>query len=155
MSSTTNETKQFILNKPYIVHETIEGETIVMNLKNGFYYSFDGIGPAIWELILHGASSDEIINLMEETFPEPGFDMKSVVLEFIGLLKENEIIFDEPARDSKSIEFFREQLNQSNVFSGISVRKPLFHRFTDMRDVLLLDPIHDVDVKGWPEPKLK
>lgn len=146
---------KYILNKPYVVHETIEGETIVMNLKSGFYYSFDGVGPAIWELILQGIVLDEIINLMEEIFPESGFDMQSVVMKFIGLLKENEIIFDEPVSESTNRKFDREHVKNAKVFSEVSIREPLFHRFTDMRDVLLLDPIHDVDVKGWPEPKLK
>ena len=26
----------------------------------------------------------------------------------------------------------------------------MFERFTDMQDLLLLDPIHDVDETGWP-----
>jgi hypothetical protein len=30
----------------------------------------------------------------------------------------------------------------------------VFERFTDMGDLLLLDPVHDVeDEKGWPHPK--
>jgi hypothetical protein len=31
---------------------------------------------------------------------------------------------------------------------------PVLHVYSDMREVLLLDPIHDVeDASGWPEPK--
>jgi hypothetical protein len=31
---------------------------------------------------------------------------------------------------------------------------PLLRKYTDMRDLLLLDPIHDVDEQGWPVRKL-
>lgn len=30
--------------------------------------------------------------------------------------------------------------------------EPIFHKYTDMEDLLLLDPIHDVDETGWPKP---
>jgi len=28
--------------------------------------------------------------------------------------------------------------------------KPELHKFTDMQDLLLFDPIHEVDESGWP-----
>jgi len=30
---------------------------------------------------------------------------------------------------------------------------PTLNKYTDMRDMLLLDPIHDVGESGWPVPK--
>ena len=27
---------------------------------------------------------------------------------------------------------------------------PQLHKYTDMQELLLLDPIHDVDQEGWP-----
>ena len=30
---------------------------------------------------------------------------------------------------------------------------PVLNVFSDMQDLLLLDPIHDVDATGWPMPK--
>jgi hypothetical protein len=32
-------------------------------------------------------------------------------------------------------------------------KPPLVNKYTDMQDLLLLDPIHEVDEKGWPESK--
>ena len=32
---------------------------------------------------------------------------------------------------------------------------PGFEKFTDMQDLLLLDPIHDVDETGWPRAATK
>ena len=32
--------------------------------------------------------------------------------------------------------------------------EPVLHKYEDMKDMLLLDPIHDVDDEaGWPQPK--
>jgi hypothetical protein len=33
-----------------------------------------------------------------------------------------------------------------------SFTPPLLHKYSDMQELLLLDPIHDVDEAGWPKP---
>ena len=30
---------------------------------------------------------------------------------------------------------------------------PTLSKYKDMQDMLLLDPVHDVEEAGWPEPK--
>jgi hypothetical protein len=32
--------------------------------------------------------------------------------------------------------------------------RPVLERYTDMQELLLLDPIHDVDETGWPRRKV-
>ena len=34
--------------------------------------------------------------------------------------------------------------------SRLPFAAPVLHKYTDMEDLLLLDPIHDVDESGWP-----
>jgi hypothetical protein len=149
------ETKHYVLNKPYIVHETIEGETIVMNLKNGFYYSFDGIGPVVWGLIGLGASEAQIHLLLHELYPDCHLDLKTLAEEFLEQLEQNELIIKESSGHADPPELRAEELLAEPLFSEVILKQPLFQRYADMKDVLLLDPIHDVDAKGWPEPKLK
>ena len=37
----------FRVNAPDVIHDIIDGEVIVANLTNGFYYSLQGSGAAI------------------------------------------------------------------------------------------------------------
>ncbi len=146
---------EFQINTPYIVHETIDGETIVMNLKDGNYYSFDGIGPAVWELILRGVGLSKMIPLLREIYGDVPRDLETMVSDFIRELSENEIIMVK-TDSAPEIEIpTAAGLMKLKVFADVTIKKPMFHRYSDMRDILLLDPIHDVDAKGWPEPKLK
>ena len=147
--------RYYLINKPYVVHETIEGETIVMNLKNGFYYSFDGIGPAVWELILNGFESEEIVDFISDIYSTSNLGFREETISFIEELKSHEIVFEKGEAGTDANLTNPDDLKQLKVFSEITVKKPLFYRYTDMRDVLLLDPIHDVDEKGWPEPKIR
>lgn len=143
----------YTLNSPYIVHETIDGETIVMNLKNGFYYSFSGIGPAIWEMILAGADMDQIHQITDKTFGSLLPELEEVVNSFVKELKSNEIVLESQEQAENLSEASIQQMLASELFAPEAAKAPVFHRYTDMQDVLLLDPIHDVDEKGWPEPK--
>jgi len=36
------------------------------------------------------------------------------------------------------------------VTTRIEFRAPTFEKFTDMQELILLDPIHEVDQSGWP-----
>lgn len=143
----------YTLNTPYIVHETIDGETIVMNLKNGFYYSFSGIGPAIWEMILAGADMDQIHQITDKTFGSLLPELEEVVNSFVKELKSNEIVLESQEQAENLSQALIQQMLASELFAPEAAKSPVFHRYTDMQDVLLLDPIHDVDEKGWPEPK--
>ena len=40
--------------------------------------------------------------------------------------------------------------------AGASARPyepPQLEKYTDMQDLVLLDPVHEVDATGWPHPK--
>ena len=39
----------FRINNPKVIHETIDGETVIVNLDSGNYYSLDATGADIWE----------------------------------------------------------------------------------------------------------
>jgi hypothetical protein len=44
---------------------------------------------------------------------------------------------------------------ESNSNSGekIPFAQPVLNKFTDVEDLLMLDPIHDVDAAGWPQKR--
>jgi hypothetical protein len=145
----------FQINAPYIVHETIEGETIIMNLKDGNYYSFDGIGPLVWELISKGSVASDIIRIFREVFPDGPENLDQMVNALVKELCSNEIILERKDATDPPHTLSADDVRSLAVFKEIEVRRPLFHRYSDMQDILLLDPIHDVDAKGWPEPKIR
>ena len=39
------------------------------------------------------------------------------------------------------------------VTEKLAYEHPVLQKYTDMEDLLLLDPIHDVDEAGWPARK--
>src|SRR4051812_17112881 len=49
-----------------VVHETIDGEVILIQLETGFYYSLDGVGAEIWALLGEDAAPADIASRLCE-----------------------------------------------------------------------------------------
>ena len=144
--------KRFRINSPTVTHETIDGEAVIINLDSGNYYSLVEVGSLIWGLIDRGASESEVINLILETYQCNATDIDRGVQELLAQLQqENLIVPFEGARSLDRSQFSPEQPAQ-NSHEKLPFNPPLLYKYSDMQELLLLDPIHDVDDTGWPKP---
>jgi hypothetical protein len=141
-----NSSLRFRINTPAIVHEAIDGEVVIINLENGNYYSLDGVGARIWDSIGGGASVGEIVRMLDVHYPTDGAQMQRTVEQFLTELKQDDLIVaDEAVAGRVDLALETEADGEKPDFES-----PVLNRYTDMQDLLLLDPIHDVDEAGWP-----
>jgi hypothetical protein len=130
---------------PEIVHETIDGEVIAIDLVGGSYYSLAGSGPAVWEVLGSGASEAEISAVLASQFEADGETISAAVAALLAQLQEsNLIVSDEQAGEAAPI--------AAGSGEKTPFEAPRLERYTDMKDYFLLDPIHEVDTAGWPRP---
>ena len=138
------------VNEPNVVHETIDGETILLDLNTGNYFSLDGPGAIIWEYITENGEWKNVIEILSSGNEGQEDEIENSVVAFVeGLITENLLVKatdDIPASDTSNIE------NQLKAAAQEFV-PPTVNKYSDMQDLLLLDPIHEVDDKGWPEGK--
>ena len=144
---------KFKINTPNIVHELIDGEVIIVNLKQGDYYSLLNTSAEIWTEIEREQSSAQIVAQLTQNYQEEPEIIAQGVQRFIDQLIEEGII-TELAGD------IQEEDISSHGLSNNGIDKPLFEmpklsKYTDMEDLLALDPIHEVDKTGWPNVKLE
>ncbi len=138
------------VNSPQVINEIIDGEAIIVNMENGFYYSIDKVGASIWNLIEEGNAIDQISNSIVSQYHGNANDIKNGVSKFISqLLDENLIIVVEDGNPKST------NLTTDNVAEKHDFEVPVLHKYTDMEDLLLLDPIHDVEESGWPNTNPK
>jgi len=144
----------FISNQPRIAMESIDGETIIIDFETGLYYSARNEAYLILELILSGFSPDEIITSCIQFSNKPVETIKPLIDDFIASLVDAQILI--PASDGipspAKQELDARHLNHPIWFSG-SFNPPVLESFKDMQEILLMDPIHDTNTKGWPEKK--
>ena len=134
IESYTMNTTRYKINGPSVVSEVIDGEAVIVNMDNGSYYSVDDSGAFIWDLVCQGANVSEIIALIEKSYAGSDVEIEKTVSELIEqLLKEALIVESEGALQSSA-----EAGSFEEKFTAPELKK-----YTDMEELLLLDPIHE------------
>lgn len=124
-----------------VSHELIDGEVIIIHFESGNYYSLRESAARIWEGLAGGGRLEDIY------------------ARFAGL--------EQPQQDE--IRGFLDQLVRENLIEEVEetglvsvasgavpageFSRPVFEKYQDMQELLLADPIHQVDEAGWPKAK--
>jgi hypothetical protein len=137
------EETRWQINSPSVASEILDGELIIMNQTSGKYFTSAGIGPAIWQCVEAGMPRPVILNLLAESCGMQEDLIAVDVDAFVGSLVSEGLIVEASASAGASpIEAPR--------IGHHSYAKPALSAYSDMQDLLLLDPIHDVSEEGWP-----
>jgi Coenzyme PQQ synthesis protein D (PqqD) len=127
------------LNSPSVIHETIDDEVVIINLDKGHYYSLDGCGARIWRGLVGGAPAAAIAAALEGDGTEIDAGIQALAAEL-----ESEGLIVATAADPLAAPLDGEP--------PIAYEPVELQRYSDMEELLLLDPIHEVDQQGWPHP---
>ena len=141
--------QRFKVNTPTVTHETIEGEAVIINLDSGNYYSLVDAGSLIWALVDRGASASEVHELLQQSYQGDATDIDRGVQELLAQLQQENLIV---SVDEAAAADLAGVLPSTNGHEKPSFNAPSLNKFSDMQELLLLDPIHDVDEAGWPKP---
>ncbi|SMB22407.1 conserved protein of unknown function [Sterolibacterium denitrificans] len=128
------------VNSPRIAHETLDGETIVIDTQTGFYYTLDGHAATIWQALAGGVSSTEVIG----AYVQAGLFQEEAIREFIDRLLAAELLLkSENAMGHKAFSLPALPLETPRILT--------LKTHSDLQELIELDPIHEVDpTQGWP-----
>ncbi len=139
--------KYYEINAPAVISEPMQEEMVVINLENGCYYSLNKMAAILWSQLEQGCSVKHIATQISQIYGSKENLILSDFTSFVDLLIEEGLIRE---RD----------IGNGNVLS-LEKRKgefyvaPSFEKYSDMQEMLLLDPIHEVSEDGWPHQKKK
>jgi len=148
-----NQDLRYKINAPHIVHEIFEDkEAAIINLKSGNYYSLDPVGAFIWARIESGATVGEIVEEIFSRYDGNVVDVTTEMNRFLEALQAEELIVPTadtpPQSDGQRVKIAANGNGGKAAFTP-----PVLERYNDMQELLLLDPIHEVDDTGWPNRK--
>ena len=132
----------YCVNMPRVAHETLDDETIIIDFEQGTYYSLAGISHWIWFLLTKEQSVAQIVNQITLHYTGEQEEIEAAVRQFIGQLAQGHLIVQTDKLPALSVTL---PLRQPAPFSP-----PCLEEHTDIQDLLLLDPIHEVGQQGWP-----
>jgi hypothetical protein len=136
------EGARFRTNSPPVVYETVEGETIVVNLETGSYYDLNEVGGYIFSAFEHGATIEEVAGSLAAGCDADFGAVQIAVEAFAARLTEEELLVPGPANGSAN--------GNGALPSPARFVEPALNKYTDMQELLLLDPVHEVSEAGWP-----
>ncbi|MBV1904068.1 MAG: PqqD family protein [Marinosulfonomonas sp.] len=118
-----------------IVFEEFDGDLVVLNLASGQYFGLNSPAAAIWTSLVSGVCPADIANAGPKA---------KAVNKFVEDLLSFELIF--PAPDAKAT------LKPGEIAALRAIGpEPLIEVYDDLADLIVADPIHDVDQEaGWP-----
>ena len=145
--------EKYRVKTPSVVSETIDGEVVIMNLKSGNYYSIQNTGARLWDWIERGMDRGQLIEGLGNRYDASRQDMDAALTAFIERLMEEKLIepMEDTGADGASLDSSGDSISADEPKTPF--QHPVLDVYSDMQDLLLLDPIHDVDETGWPTPK--
>lgn len=142
---------RYRVNTSQVISETIDGEAVMINLPTGNYYSLNDAGGEVWTLIERAASVEEMVTTLTSQYQAAPDEIERSVGELLDRLLHEELI----------VPCTGEEVGMGAVVAMTAsttppseqrppFQAPKLEKFTDMQDLILLDPVHEVDAKGWP-----
>ena len=136
----------YVLNEEKMFCDIADGIAIIINSETGIYYGMNGFGTTVFENILNGAPTEDIMAALK-ALPEAPADMDGRLDEFIAILLDKELIKEGPAANDACVTL--EAKTAKNDDFALEVKE-----YDDAQELLLADPIHEVrDDTGWKPEK--
>lgn len=137
---------RFRPNSPPVVHETVGDETIIVNLDAGVYYALNSSASRLWTELERGVPVAELVEDAARQSGASANEVEGAVQAFIDSLVAEELVVARENGDQQAAA-------SASWPAGAGFETPALERFTDMQELLLLDPIHDIGVGGWAEER--
>jgi hypothetical protein len=136
------------VNQRAVVHDEVDGEVIAVNLETGSYYSLQGSAAVCWNAIVGTTAESALVALLARRYAVSPESVQADVARFVQeLTREALVVREERAAPSAPV------VGGPAGDAAGPYAPPALRAYEDMRDLLLLDPIHDVDPTGWPVPR--
>ena len=133
-------------NRPDVIDEVFDGEAVLVNLRSGCYYALNPSASEIWALLDSAErSAEDVLREISSRYSLVAATVAAVE-RFVEQLQTEGLVVPRAgvtAQTSPSL---------PGTSAGSGFEPPEITRFDDMKDLLLLDPIHDLDLggDGWP-----
>lgn len=151
-AAVSSPTRLYKVRENEVVSQVIDDEAIIINMNTGCYYSLDKTGAEIWNCIGQISTVAEIVGMLECRYDCGEADVATKVEKLLGELEAEQLIEQLQGEHPGNLSQMAHQpASQDDTEKTRAIfEEPRFEKHSDMRDFLLVDPIHQVDDRGWP-----
>jgi hypothetical protein len=142
--------KRYRINSPHVVAETLDGEATIVDLENGTYHALNESGSFIWDELTRGAEPSAVTETLASTYGLDDGDASRIVEDLTAKLAGQNLIVPARADSGNGSAAPVPAASNGGPETARPYVPPELSTYTDMQELLLLDPIHEVDESGWP-----
>ena len=136
-------------NLPAVAHEAFDDEAILIHFESGRYFSLNATGRAIWAALVEGTTLPAIVERLAAGFDADDATLRAAARRFLDqLVAEGLAVAGTGPRAASPVKPDAARTGARAPFAA-----PQLDVYSDMQDLLLLDPIHDVGATGWPRAR--
>lgn len=137
---------KYSLNEEKMFADITDGVAIVINSETGVYYGMNGFGTAIFENLINGAETKDILAALK-AIPNIAPDIEIRFQAFIDAIVEKELVIQSEISGEIVVNINPTLAFESNFVLGVN-------EYNDAQELLLADPIHEVkEDTGWSPEK--
>jgi hypothetical protein len=121
-------------------HETVDGETMVIDTTTGHLLLLGGIAVHLWEHLRQPTTRDHLVSMVAHRYGEPA---GAAAGQFVDALASDGLVV--AADTAPDVD------GPTGPEWPAQFEAPVLERFEDIADIMAMDPIHEVDTSlGWP-----
>ena len=135
----------YVLNSSEISLERLNGEVVIISFNSGNYYSCVGSAADILSLVSKEVDRTLWKDIICSKYKINDLPVVEVELFIEECLKENIVLLVNSKLEGMS--------DLPDDFTRNGWNTPTLKIYKDFQDLLLVDPIHDSSLTGWPELK--
>jgi hypothetical protein len=126
--------RRWTLNETEVAAKVIDGEAIILNLSTGLYYSLDGIGAKVWEMLVANRSLEQIVDTLAQAYTESAQRIEADVEQLVSDLEGEHLIVTANGAAPMT------EASPAPEGEAAGYVSPALVKHTDMADLLALDP---------------
>lgn len=134
---------QYRNNGPRFVDESVDGEALIMDMVTGTYYTCLGPATIAWDALKRGVAPGAVASMIATMYEADAVVVERDVDAFVAeLVQEEMLVARDAAPASAPVE---PPPAPPGPYAPMRIE-----RYTDLADLILLDPVQDVSGAGWP-----
>ena len=135
---------RYVVDPSRVSHDRLQDEVIIINAASGAYYSGSGTAADVWTLISQGTTVSDAARILASVYACEEATLLLDIGKCVRSLVERGLI-QESNDDTQPQPTCVLPQAARTVWAA-----PEFDEYTDMWDLIQLDPIHEVGDAGWP-----
>ncbi len=155
---------RFTIAGPHVVHETMDDEVVIVNFVTGAYYNLEKLGTVTWSYIQAESTVGSMIVSLLGQYAASANEVEQAVEGLLRELQQEDLIratesepIENQGIDAPTMAHTRQPLanttSPTSAAGKLPFEQPILHKYTDVQEMMLTDPVHQVAPSGWPNRK--